>query len=122
MRNSIVLAGIAFAGTLAVVIGSRLSNEALAVVVGAVCGVSASIPVSLALVLAVGRNWGRPELPREIGYDYESRRYAPQPPMVVVSPPQNPTAPYAYPQSLYYGPTGGSLAESQRSFKIVGED
>jgi hypothetical protein len=41
------LALIAFAMTLAVVIGQRLSSEAMAVMVGVVAGVAASIPTSL---------------------------------------------------------------------------
>ena len=44
----------AFAVTLAVVVGRRLSDEALAVLAGAVCGVGAAIPTSL-LIVAVSR-------------------------------------------------------------------
>jgi hypothetical protein len=40
--------------SLAIVIGNRLSQEALAVLAGAVCGVAAAIPTSL-LVVAVSR-------------------------------------------------------------------
>ena len=76
MRNGIILIGIAFAVALAAVVGNRLSNDALAVVVGAVCGISASIPVTIGLVIAASRNWGREEGVREIGYDYGSNRYA----------------------------------------------
>ena len=42
----------AFATTLAVLIGNRLSTEAMAVLAGAVCGVGAAIPTSL-LIIAV---------------------------------------------------------------------
>ncbi len=42
----------AFAITLAVLIGDRLSTEAMAVLAGAVCGVGAAIPTSL-LIIAV---------------------------------------------------------------------
>lgn len=48
------LAALAFAVTLAVVVGNRLSDEALAVLAGAVCGVGAAIPTSL-LIVAVSR-------------------------------------------------------------------
>ena len=51
----------AFAVTLAVIVGSRLSDESLAVLAGAVCGVGAAIPTSL-LIIAVVR---RREEPRE---------------------------------------------------------
>ena len=49
-----VLTVVAFAVTLALVIGHRLSDEALAVLAGAVCGVGAAIPTSL-LVVVVSR-------------------------------------------------------------------
>jgi len=42
--------GLAFAVTLAVVIGQRLSAEAMSVMVGVVAGVAASIPTSLIVV------------------------------------------------------------------------
>ena len=42
----------AFAITLAVLIGNRLSTEAMAVLAGAVCGVAAALPTSL-LIIAV---------------------------------------------------------------------
>ena len=40
------LVALAFAVTLAVIVGNRLSDEALAVLAGAVCGVGAAIPTS----------------------------------------------------------------------------
>ncbi len=43
-----------FTMTLAVVVGNRLSDQALAVLAGAVCGVAAAIPTSL-LIVAVTR-------------------------------------------------------------------
>ena len=124
MRNGIILAGIAFAVALAVIVGNRLSDEAMAVVVGAVCGISASIPVSLALVIAASRNWGREEGPREVGYDYSSHRYAPQPPQIlVVSPPQQPApSPYGFSSNPYYLPPGAPDIGAPREFKIIGDE
>lgn len=54
--NKIILAATALAVTVMVlvVIGNRLSDEALAVLAGAACGVGAAIPTSL-LVIAVSR-------------------------------------------------------------------
>jgi hypothetical protein len=123
MRNGIILAGIAFAVALAVIVGNRLSNEAMAVVVGAVCGISASIPVSIGLVIASSHNWGRSEGPREIGYDYGAHRYTPQPPVVIVSPPQT-QAPYGlpYPQGQYVAPAIAPMLGAPREFKIIGEE
>jgi len=132
VRNGIILAGIAFAVALAYLVGSRLSNEAMAVVVGAVCGISASIPVSIGLIIATGNNWGRSEPPREIGYDYSSHRYGevrhsqPQQPIFIVSPPQSPMqmpyAPYGIPQSQYVLPSNAPAIGAPREFKIIGEE
>ena len=126
MRNGIILAGIAFAVALAYIVGSRLSNEAMAVVVGAVCGISASIPVSIGLIIATGNNWGRNEPPREIGYDNAAHRYAPQQPIFIVSPPQAPMqmpyTPYGVPQGQYVLPPSASVIGAPREFKIIGEE
>jgi hypothetical protein len=45
-----LLFGLAFFITLAVIVGQRLSSEAMAVIVGVVAGVGASIPTSLIVV------------------------------------------------------------------------
>ena len=120
MKNGVIVVGATFAVALAYIVGSRLSNEAVAVVVGAVCGISASIPVSIALVIASSNNWGRREEPSQPSNGYEPRRYAPQPPVFIVSPPQA-QMPYGYPQNPYYFPTPTSQAAFEpREFKIIG--
>jgi hypothetical protein len=79
---------VAFAVTLAVIVGNRLSEEALGVLAGAVCGVGAAIPTSL-IVVAVTRRQGESESSgrtrvrdRETGYEPRHT----YPPVVVVSP------------------------------------
>jgi len=57
MRKWVMAIGVSFAVGLAVVVGVRLSAEAMAVVIGVVCGVVASIPTSLLVVVL----WGRRE-------------------------------------------------------------
>lgn len=52
MGIALVLVGVAIAIALVISAGSRLSNEAMAVVIGALCGISASIPVSIGLIIA----------------------------------------------------------------------
>ena len=60
LKTLIALVVIAFAVTLAVVVGSRLSDEALSVLAGAACGVGAAIPTSL-LIVAVSRRRAEPQ-------------------------------------------------------------
>lgn len=123
MRNGILLVGLAFAVALAIIIGNRLSAEAMAVVVGAVCGISATIPVSIGLVIAASHHWGQRDAPREIEYDYGTQRYAAQQPMIIFAPPQAPPASYGLsPQQYYLPPSFDNLAASPREFKIVGEE
>lgn len=52
------LAGFALLVTLAVTLGSRLGDQALAVLAGAVCGVGAAIPTSLLIVAIITRRMG----------------------------------------------------------------
>ncbi len=101
-----------FAMTLAVVVGNRLSDEALAVRAGAVCGVGAAIPTSL-LVVAVSRRRdeqrARPPTPQGV-YPHPLT-----PPVVVVTPPggrQRPSGWNGLPPSL--------TAPMQRHFTVVG--
>lgn len=124
MRNGVWLIGIVFAGSLAYVVGNRLSSEAMAVAVGALCGISASIPVSIALYIAASRNWGRDATaPADEMREYTPRGYtAPQPPFVVVSPPQFSSLQFQQQlEPLLPAPISNNTMES-RNFKIVGED
>jgi len=71
-----------FAVTLALIVANRLSDESLAVLAGAVCGVGAAIPTSM-LIIAVSRRRDREREPR-------GQRPVAQgayPPVVVVTPP-----------------------------------
>ena len=97
----------AFAVTLAVIVSSRLSDESLAVLAGAVCGVGAAIPTSL-LIVAVSRR--RDELRPQ-----PTTPQALYPPVVVVTPPggsQRSDAWNTLPSSLG--------APIQRHFTVVG--
>lgn len=51
MRSNLSLLVVAFAVTLAVIVGSRLSTEAMAILVGVVSGVAVSVPVGLVFLL-----------------------------------------------------------------------
>jgi hypothetical protein len=91
LRTFVGVTGVAFAVTLGVVVGNRLSEEALGVLAGAVCGVGAAIPTSL-IVVAVSRRQGEGRSTGRRGMresDYEPEIHQPRhayPPVVVVSP------------------------------------
>ena len=120
MRNGVFIIGIVFAATLAYVVGNRLSNEAMAVVVGALCGISASVPISIALFIAASRNWGRADVSAREELREPTRTYAPQPPFLVIAPPQFNPAQYQQPQ-YFPTPMANNTIES-RDFKIIGEE
>ncbi len=116
MRNWGPVAAIIFAATLAYVVGVRLSESAMAVVIGVVFGVAASIPMSLILVFAL-RRADSPREPRTA----DSER-----PTIIVAPPAMPPGQPSgwgtgqmYLPPLYDEPEGETRG---RRFRIVGED
>ena len=105
------LMGITFAVTLALIVGNRLSDEALAVLSGAVCGVGAAIPTSL-LVVMVSR-W-RDE--RAQPSNQPVMQHGVYPPVVVVAPPTGQQAPRDWGMS-----SPPLTTPTQRQFTVVGE-
>jgi hypothetical protein len=118
MKRTLALIGAVFAVALAVVIGNRMSADAMAVVVGVVCGVLASIPTSLLLIWALGRR-GYGANAEDQARNNTGTQY---PPVVVV----NPGPGYGMPT---YGPPPVSPLNrslpapgSPRTFKVVGDE
>ncbi|GAF73842.1 unnamed protein product, partial [marine sediment metagenome] len=96
---------LAFAVTLAVIIGQRMSTDAMAVVVGVACGVLASIPTSL-LILAVSGRRGEREVRQRRDY----------PPVVIVNPGSNQPR---YLQPPFQAPL---MQVQQRQFHVIGDE
>jgi hypothetical protein len=130
IRQLIVLITVAFMVTLGVVVGTRLSSDAIAVLVGVIAGVAASIPCAL-LLMAVTRRRG---LDRDRGYDDEleptvdrERHPAPQPavpPVIVVTPgnsAQQQLPPWLA-QAQLSAWDDGAPSRSQRQFRVMGYD
>ena len=105
MKKLAIVAVIAFAVTLAVIIGQRMSTDAMAVVIGVACGVVASIPTSL-LILAVSNRRGEREVQQRRDY----------PPVVIVNPGNN--------QPRYLQPPFPTpLSQGQeRQFRVIGDE
>lgn len=83
MKRALALLMLGFGITMAVIIGKRMSTDAMAVVVGVIVGVAASIPTSLLLV-ALLRRERRPS-----GSDMPAMPAFPppaQPPVIVINP------------------------------------
>jgi len=105
MKKVVAMAFIAFTVTLAVIIGKRMSTDAMAVVIGVGCGVLASIPTSL-LILAVTNRRGEREIPQRREY----------PPVVIVNPPNG--------QPRYLQPPFPTpvIQPQERQFKVIGDE
>ncbi len=107
--------GIVFVIALAVVVGKQMSAEAMAVVVGVVCGVAAGIPTAVLLLVTLSRRDRRSvEDP-----DRQQRQHG-YPPVVVIqggSPQGLPSGPQAG-----YWPAPQSGVPANREFTVVGGD
>jgi len=118
MRRLILILGLVFVVTLAVVVGNRMSADAMAVVVGVTCGVLASIPTSLLVMWASGRRID-PGACRE-GRVCDAGLGSQYPPVVVVNSGEGYSRPS--PGVFPYGmEQGGLLSASPRDFKVVGD-
>lgn len=116
LRVVLLTIPLAFAVTLAIVIGWRLSDAAMAVVLGVLAGVTASIPTSLIVVWLVARS--QPAPPREPPPAAEPRII-----VVQASPESAPLHPSTTPTAatLPFGDSRGTTEfRAPRRFTIIG--
>jgi hypothetical protein len=105
-----------FLVTLAVVIGLRMSAEAMAVVIGVIFGVAASIPTSLLIVAVL---WRRER--QSVNGGARRVRQDALPPSVVIVSPGNTGAVSPYRQPAYLPQPESYWGQPQRQFRVVGE-
>ncbi len=122
MNKFFALGAVAFGVTLAVLIGERLSDQAMAVIVGSVIGVAASVPMT-ALVLWLSLRQG---IVRHNANAMRSE-YAPreEPRTIVIQPQAYPPAHWVPPVQPNYLPMSPAIApytRPMREFKIVGQE
>ena len=115
-KQVLVGLGVVFVAVLAIVVAKQMSAEAMAVVVGIICGVAAAIPTSVLLLVVLTRAERR-------RHEEEERRsrsaYGQYPPVVVIQggAPQSMLPPG--PQAGYWpSPAPGPLAD--RHWEVVG--
>lgn len=112
MKNLFVVVLLVFVAGLALVMGSRLSVDAVTVIIGVGCGVLASIPTSI-LILAVTAR-------RESRLDPMRGQQAYPPVVVVNSPPGNFQSGQGWPA---YNPALLAPAPPHsRQFHVIGQD
>lgn len=119
MKRLLGLSLLAGAVALAIVIGQRMSTDAMAVTIGVVFGVAASIPTGLLIALAVSRtraSYDASPYPRRDEYPA-----TPPPPTVyVINPNQLPAAPAT--QQLSAPQPFGFDIPVPRQWVVVGDE
>jgi len=107
---------------LGVIVGNRMSSEAMAVVVGVVCGVLAGIPTAV-LMLVIMRAQQRGVLSSSKGRGIDERPAQPPasyPPVIVVGGAQ--PVPSAQQNTSTVDGSWRALEPPRREFRIIGED
>lgn len=113
MKKFVITIGIAFAVTLAVVVGTRISPDAMAVIIGIICGVLASIPTTAILL------WVLRQREKQMEAHYGPAQRGHFPPVVVVN--GHGTNGYGNPHPPP-ALTAGSTPPGAREFKVVGQE
>ncbi len=113
MKKFLFVIGTVFAVTLAVVMGTRMSPDAMAVVIGIICGVLASVPTSAMLV------WVMRQRDKQMEQMGQMRPYGGQyPPVVVV----NGQGPNGYGNGYPSLPAANLMPTGPRNFKVIGQE
>lgn len=112
MKTLLGLAAIGFCVALAVIVGYRMSAEAMAVVIGVACGVLASIPMSALILIVMQRQGAR----RSEELTWQQQRNVP--PVVVIQggTPMSMSRPE---MPLFQPPM---VSPAPREFKVIGEE
>lgn len=113
MKRFLLVISIAFSVALAVVVGTRISPDAMAVIIGIICGVLASIPTSVILV------WVLRQRDRQLETQYGLMRNGSQYPPVVVVNGQG-TNGYGSPAPPVLA--AGNIPSGGRDFKVIGQE
>ena len=117
MKRMTIAVFLAFTVTLAAVVGHRMSGEAMAVVVGVVCGVAASIPMSLLILMILNRSTRQADTMDPL-HGRRSAQYGAYPPVVVI---QGGTPAPSGLLSPYYSSQTVPDEPAQRRFRIIGQ-
>lgn len=112
MKNLFVAGLLVFMGGLSLVMGSRLSVDAVTVIVGVGCGVLASIPTSVLILAVTARRETRLE---------PMRGQQAYPPVVVVNSPPN-SFQGGQGWSTYNSGLFAPTPPNSRQFHVIGQD
>lgn len=114
MKRFFFVSGVVSIAVLSIVVGTRISADAMAVIIGIVCGVLASIPTSVLLVWALRQRDRQLEMQAANPY----QRMGHYPPVVVV----NGQGTNGYGSMMPPVPTLTATANGSRDFKVIGQE
>ena len=118
MNKTIALAALGFGVTMAIIIGQKLSEQAMAVIVGAVIGVAASVPMTALVLWLTQRHAAQgPAMTRGFASPAEVR---PQVYVVQTPAPPAPAQPLAQMGYLSAPALMPYAAHAERQFTIIG--
>jgi hypothetical protein len=114
MKKFLFVAGTVFSVAFAVVVGTRMSPDAMAVIIGIICGVLASIPTSVLMV------WVLRQRDKHLETQFaQGGRFGQYPPVVVV----NGQGTNGYGNSYMAPPLPPTTIPSgPRDFKVIGQE
>ena len=120
MNRALLVIGlgvVAFAVTLAVYVGTHLSDEAMTVLTGAACGMGAVLPAAIIGALALLR---RRDAERAVSPSPTSYTASQYPPVIVIASPNALPAGAGGWQGMY--PQEFSAPVGARQFSVIGEE
>jgi hypothetical protein len=112
MRKFFFVAGIIFVVTMGIVVGFRISADAMAVIIGIICGVLASVPATVLMV------WTLRQRDKQLEMQGGGARMGHFPPVVVV----NGQGTTGYGNQMPPPPMLASNANGAREFKVIGQE
>jgi len=116
MKRGFFITAAAFGLTLAIIVGLRLEQASLAVIVGVLCGIAAGLPVSGALLYLLWRERQERLQAEQRHWKGTQRPAAPMAPPVIVLNAGHGRGANVMPQGYALGPA------QPREFVIVGEE
>jgi hypothetical protein len=108
-----ILALIAFAATLAITVGSRLSEQTMTILTGAACGAGLTAPFAILAGMYIGS--------QRSARDRQTVQ-SQQPIVVMTPPPQQPAAPALSTWPALPSSVPGMAVPSPRQYTILGEE
>jgi len=116
MGRTLLIAAIVFAAILGIFVGTRLSEDALGIIVGVILGALTTLPVSLVLVWALVRRTGPPAADQQ-----PPPQLTNQPPVIVVNPGPGIGSGMQYP-ALPQPQQQLALPPGQRHYRTIGSE